>query len=63
MSYITELQGPSPKLQAERRTIIAKGDEDYFRTEIVRQKLAELTTKDRKKLEKKLKDTVKKLKD
>jgi hypothetical protein len=70
MSYLTEIQGPSQKLQQERKAIIAEGDEKYFRTEIIRQKVAEgvedlvngkvISQKDAKKRLKKVK---KKLKD
>ena len=70
MSYITEIQGPSFKLQQERKAIIAEGDAQYFKTEIIRQKVAEgmedlasgnvTSQKDAKK---KLKKNIKKLKD
>jgi len=33
MNHIDEIQGPSLKLQEERKAIITEGDSEYFRTE------------------------------
>lgn len=70
MSHLTEIQGPSFKLQQERKAIIAEGDEKYFRTEIIRQKITDgiedLTNgkvTSQKDAKKKLRKSLKKLKD